>query len=371
MKQRAFYATLFFVILALVSFAFTSVVTGQSSGTPTDELDADSLTATAAYDLASTATALKYPTDVIDPMSETLTAEPTTTFTGPTPTPVPPKINRLPWPLKPVTDVQLQEARNCNAESLANKLNVIGTKTPVPASNAACDWAALAVAYAKLKKEEQPPPDAGIAAFQQAISQNSALAFTLPLLRGYFGTQGMIDAPPFASQPIVRAEIKHTFSGIGDQVAFSFVITNADSTKPVVSGESGVDTKKKITGTIDKKLVQALGSALTDFVPMRNQFSQVVCYDDYPDWTVTLTFKDGTTLKLVTNESNIYFSGGPWQTEIDKQNYMQYSAAFLIALLDIRKALKLPEDETAAMTCGGGGDPFSLAFDTPEATKSK
>lgn len=324
MKQRAFCVTLFFTILVLVSFSFPWKATAQ-------------------------------------------------TATEDAPTTTPSKITPLPWPLKPVTDAEIQEARNCSSDEMANKLNVIGTTTPVPAANTACDWAALAVAYAKLRKEGQPPTDAGIAAFQQAISRNPALAFTPPVLAGYLGTQGIIDAPPLASQPIVRAEIKHTFSGLGDQVAYSLDITNADSDKPVVSGESGVETKKKITGTIDRKLVQALGPALIDFVPIRNQFSQVVCYDDYPDWTVTLTFKDGTTLKLVTNDSNIYFYGGPWQTEIDKQNYMQYSGALLNPLLDIREALNLPKDETAAMTCGGSDDPFSQAFDTlqPEATPGK
>ena len=94
-----------------------------------------------------------------------------------------------------------------------------------------------------------------------------------------------------------------------------------------------------------------------------------MCSDDYPEWTVTLTFKDATTLKLVTNGSNIFYSGGPWQTEIDKQNYVQYSGAFLDALAAIGTTLQLPA--TSDTYCGSATDLFPIALSTPEATPVK
>ncbi len=293
----------------------------------------------------------------------------------PTPTASPSKITPLPWPLPPATDKQLEEARACDSAGLADErypatVGVDGLAAKF-SPKTACDWAALAVAYWKRAGQDNPPADEGIAAFQKAIKLNSALAFKLVLLQGYFGTKGIVTAPPFAKSPIVRVEAQHAFSGLGTRVEYSYTISNGDTNKPLVSGKSGVDKIDKLSGTVDKALVQALGPALIDFVPMRTQFSQIVCYDDYPDWTVILTFKDGTKLTLVTNQSNVYFSGGPWQVEINKQNYTQYSNAFLVAMLDISDALKLPQDETAAMTCGGADDPLTLAFATAEPTESK
>jgi hypothetical protein len=104
---------------------------------------------------------------------------------------------------------------------------------------------------------------------------------------------------------------------------------------------------------------------------MGTQANWLPCWDDYPDWVVTITFDDKTTLKMVTNGSNIYFYGGPWQTEIDKQNYTQYSGAFLDAMVNINKALKLSMGKTAAMGCGGLPDPLSLAFGTPEPSATQ
>lgn len=296
----------------------------------------------------------------------------TTGATATTPTPAS-KIKALAWPIAPATDKQIEEARVCDMHGMVDELYPesvsVDKLSSKPAPTTACGWAALAFAYSK-RAGDNRPADAGIAAFQKAISLNSALAFTLPMLSGYFGIDGLVDAPPFAKQPVVRVEASHEFSGLGERVEFSYVITSGDN-KPQVTGKSGVDKITKISGSVDKALVQALGPALTDFFPMRAQFSQIVCSDDYPDWTVTLTFKDGTTIKLVTNRSNIYFSGGPWQTEIKQQNYMQYSGAFLVAMLNISEALNLPKDETAAMSCGGADDPLPLAFPTAEPTESK
>ena len=284
----------------------------------------------------------------------------------------------LKWPVTPATEAQIDEAKACDIDNLVktrypNTMGVAALPTAFEPKTA-CDWAVLAVAYAARHADNEPVAPAGIDAFKRAISANSALAFKLPILSGYFGTQNFVDAPPFASQPITQVEIHHTFSGLGEQIAYSYTISQANTDKPRVSGKSGVGKTKAISGAVNKALVQSLGTALVDLIPMRAQYTQEVCTDDYPDWTVTLTFKDKTTVKLLTNRSNIFFSGGPWQTIIAKQNYTQYSNRFLVVLLDIGKALQLPADETSAMYCHGlDEDPFTQAFPesaaTPAATK--
>jgi len=297
------------------------------------------------------------------PTSEAIATQPATT------------IIPLQWPLMPATDQQIQEAQDCDIDAVVTArypqdVNMadlrlrFDPKTP-------CDWAALAVAYAQRVGNDEPRPDAGKEAFQKAIAENSALAFRVPMLIGYFGVAGLVDAPPFAKQPILKVAIQHTFSGLAtEDVSYSFTISRANTDAPVVSGHSGTTTVQTLSGTIDTALVQALGTTLTDFIPVRNQFQLINCTDDYPDWMVTLSFKDGTTLILVTNGSNIYFSGGPWQTKIGRQNYLQYSRVFLDALLKISNALNLPKDDTASMFCGGPPDPLPLAFGTPEPTQT-
>jgi hypothetical protein len=278
----------------------------------------------------------------------------------------------LKWPLKPATDKQVSEAHDCDLENLPAKRYPESTDIDDLAdkfdAKTACDWAVLAVAYKNHVKEDDPAPIEGVEAFQQAVSMNSALAYRLPLLASYFGRRNLIEAPPFAQQDITRIKVEYSFSGIqSEPVQIALIIDKANTNKPVVTGTSGVDKPKKVSGTIDKDLIQALAPALTDLVPMQEQFTQQICYDDYPDWDVTLTFKDGSTMIMTNNESNIYFYGGPWQTEIKKQNYTQYSDNFLQGMLNILDALKLPKGETQGMYCYGvDQDPLTLAYPTEE-----
>ena len=104
---------------------------------------------------------------------------------------------------------------------------------------------------------------------------------------------------------------------------------------------------------LDPDKVQALGPALTDLLPIESQFDFVVCTDNYPDWSIVLTFKDGTQLYLTTNGSNFLFVGGPWQTKIEGQNYFQFSSGFAKTIIDLFEALGLPFGSPASMYCGG------------------
>jgi hypothetical protein len=60
------------------------------------------------------------------------------------------------------------------------------------------------------------------------------------------------------------------------------------------------------------------------------------------------------------------FSGGPWQTVIGGQAYMQYSKAFLRALIPVVEALDLPVGRSAGGCCGSASDLFEVAFPAPQ-----
>lgn len=295
----------------------------------------------------------------------------------------------LEWPVKAPTKAQIEEARQCALEVLI-KERYGGVSTGNLASKfkpvTACDWAALAAAYASNAGENNPIPPGGKDAFLHAVRLNGAIAFVQPLLGHYFGKISAVKAPLISTQPVVRAEITLAWGG-GLQVAiykidYRIIVTQGNSNRPVVSGTLKTGKEGKVTeqnstpiapdgrisGTIDSKLVQQLGTSLTDLFPIPRFVTQLPCTDNYPDWKVKLTFKDGTVLDLITNRSNIYFAGGPWQTTINKQKYIQYSGKFLEAILDITRALKMPYGTTEAMFCGGIDDPFGDIFGKAEPT---
>jgi hypothetical protein len=236
----------------------------------------------------------------------------------------------------------------------------------------ACDWAVLAVAFSERTQDKDELPEKALQAFRRAVAGNAALAFRKELMgRGYFSAKSLVKAPPFSSQPITQVYIELAWGGgIGVptyNINYNVTITGAESSRPVVSGsletKGETPVKRALTGTVAASLVQALGPALTDLLPIKRQFTLTPCTDNYPDWKVSLTFKDGATLKLTTNKSNFLFAGGPWQTEIDQQVYVQYSAEFLVALRKITDALGLPASETGAMFCAFDQDPLHQAFD--------
>ncbi len=262
------------------------------------------------------------------------------------------------WPIAPLTAAEIEEVSNCALEELAAERYPDGTLnaelrdafSPV----SACDWAVLATAYAERISEDDPLSEPAKEAFLEAISRNYGFAVTVPLFYPYFGEFSLIELPPFAQQEVTRVKMDYAWIGEGDPVSYSVRIEQAD-TKPVVFAtvmpeSSAPDLSLK---ELDKGKVQALGLALTDLLPIESQFEYVVCTDNYSNWSILLTFKDGTQLNLTNSGSNFIFIGGPWQTKIDDQNYFQFSFAFAQAIFDLCKALGLPFGSPAGMYCGG------------------
>lgn len=241
----------------------------------------------------------------------------------------------------------------------------------------ACDWAALAVAYANLAENDGTElPEAGKEAFVAAVLSNPALAFAPLMFFGYYNALPLVEPPPLAEQAITEVVMDYLWGGMGEQVNYRATISEANL-EPIVSGSLDIEpsffgvsegtptpapTQSRLTGTLDVDLVQALGPALSDLLPIASQFSSQPCWDNYPDWTVSLTFEDGTQIEMITNNSNWIGVGGPWQTTIEGQDYMQYSSAFVLALLDITEELELPLGQPMAMGCGGEYSLLDAAF---------
>ena len=267
------------------------------------------------------------------------------------------------WSIAPLTAAQIEEISNCALEELAAERYPDGTLnaelrdafSPV----SACDWAVLATAYAERISEDDPLSEPAKEAFLEAISRNYGFAVTVPLFYPYFGEFSLIELPPFVKQEITAVEIDYTWVGLagaGDPDSFSYSVRIEQAhIKPIVSASVKPESSApnlNLEG-LDPDKVQALGPALTDLLPIESQFEFVVCTDNYPDWSISLTFKDGTQLDLTNSGSNFIFIGGPWQTKIDDQNYFQFSFAFAQAIFDLCKALGLPFGSPAGMYCGG------------------
>lgn len=249
-----------------------------------------------------------------------------------------------------------------------------GADTPGTDADEVCALATSLVDQAATR-QQSPPTDDEIQSFAQLIEANPVLALHLPLLAGFFGQVDLVAPPESVMQPIIGVQLHYTFMGLGGTSPdYTVTITDANTT-PRVSGQielnamrletpdpSATEEASPLPETLDPAVVQALAPALRDLVPIAAQFSTSPCWDYYPDWTVTLTFADETTLDMVTNGSNAVGAGGPWQVEIDGQNYVQYSYAFGRAVLDLFEALNLSLGETMAMGCGGMDDPMTAAY---------
>jgi hypothetical protein len=280
------------------------------------------------------------------------------------------------WPMPMLTDSQVRQARDCDIWELLDSRYPRGwTRTGFEIlylPETPCDWAVLATAYVYYLDEEEPIPDAGKEAYLAAISGNPALLYKSPLFFGYFNQSHLVDPPPIAWQPVRTAFLRYSFGGIGYTANAQIVIRNADSV-PLALGRITDDywdyetqepagRSDQVSTQLSVDVVQALGKALSDLVPIDYEFSTIGCYDYYPNWKVMLQYVDGTVLHISPNGSNLLGGGGPWQVTIDGQAYMQASGAFPIALSKIVERLDMPGGATAAIACFPGADLLDIAI---------
>lgn len=268
--------------------------------------------------------------------------------------PIPAPLPAAEWPVLPLTEQEIASVNECDIEGIASEHYPDTIMTDdlqsVFAPQTGCEWAALALAYAYRLDDAESLSEAARGAFSQAVSRNFGFAFATPIFYSYFGTTPLVEAPDFAQQEITDVDIEYNWAGLGDPVDYALEIHQANTTPTFSVNPDRLSTSLR-TG-IDKQLLQALGPALTDLLPVESRFTLSPCFDNYPDWDVTLTFADGAEINLATDSNFLYF-GGPWFAEIDHQSYVQYSTAFAEALRELVLALGLPIGEPAGMACRG------------------
>lgn len=273
----------------------------------------------------------------------------------------------LEFPLTHPTDEQLQEAFECALDD-SDASGQGDSESPT-----ACALAQQAVALAKAREQDSEPSAEELDLLTRIAAENPALLLDINLIAAYYNAADLVAPPSFADQPITSVSLHYSFGGLGNSLDYTVKITHADD-KPVVTGDventgdsysaTPEATTEPLTlpDTVDSNVAQALAPALQDLLPTGELFSMTPCWDYYPDWTVILSFADGTVVSMVTQASNVIGIGGPWQVEIDGQTYMQYSGAFSQAVVDLLDALELPLGTTAAMGCGDIDNPLNIAF---------
>jgi hypothetical protein len=270
------------------------------------------------------------------------------------------------WPMPGITDEQLDQVRNCAIETLSAERYPEKFKIDdlyyLYAPQSACDWAVLAYAYTEHKSDDEKLNENAKSAFAKAILENPGFAFSYPLFYRYFNAISIIKRPPISDQEITRVKIDYSWMGMGDPVKYKVDIQQANTTpKVTLTGYEPDTVMENLNHHPDKRLAQVLGSSLTDLLPIKSQFPLEICNDNNPDWVVSLTLQDGSEIVLKTNRSNMLDVGGPWQTTIKGQNYVQYSSGFVKALDDLIDGLGLPFGEPMAVTCSAV-DVIELAF---------
>lgn len=211
-----------------------------------------------------------------------------------------------------------------------------------------CDQATLAAACG-LRLKGAPPPKACLDAYRAAVSANPALAFVSVLTRAYFGRVPLVAPPPMASHALRRVVLEYRWDGLGKPVAWTLTVRDATHAPTVTI--TGAKAGKKAPGWATK--VVALGASLGSFLPIPRPLHAIDCTDNYPHWTATLTFDDGSILVLDTHGSNLFPLGGPWQMRINGITYLQLAPDFTRAVGRLVEAFALPIGEPAGAFCHG------------------
>jgi hypothetical protein len=265
----------------------------------------------------------------------------------------------LPWNTISFSEEQLHEAQICDIMGLADQ------RYPSSLSNedliyafepqSSCDWAVLAFAYVRIAEEagEDTLPEIAHNAFAKAVSENPAMLFSTYIFYTYsFVDMEIVDLPPLSETEISKVRVEYVYYGIGDEVQYTFEIRQANTSPTVVMITNSLEGEEaQINTAIDIETVQALGKSLINLLPIEEQFSIVPCTDTSPDWVVTITQVDGNEIVLKNHQSNMIRIGGPWQTNIDGQDYVQFSLEFIIALDEIIKETGLRHGQPMGMFC--------------------
>ncbi|HEX4451269.1 MAG TPA: hypothetical protein VH143_10390 [Kofleriaceae bacterium] len=301
------------------------------------------------------------PTTPLTPPAATPPATPIANAPAPdaaiTADPAPPPAGEpvLAWPVAPFTAAQVAEVKACDVDKLAEsrypKSVGIDALAGSFARKTTCDAAALAAACAGRLEDDAAPPASCLDAYRASIKANAAFIYAGGLMGGYFGKVTQVAAPPISARALASVKVDYKWDGLGTGVAWTLNV-DALATKPAMRVTGATVKLPAWSAEIGNDLA-ALGHSLASFVPLAKPLHAVNCYDNYPDWTITLAFDDGSKLELVTNGSNLLGLGGPWQTTIGGVVYMQASPDLVRAVAAIVKVVGMPLGEPEAMTCHG------------------
>ncbi|RMG79427.1 MAG: hypothetical protein D6712_19680 [Chloroflexi bacterium] len=293
----------------------------------------------------------------------------------------------LAWPPAPITDEQLIEARSCSVMLTADNPSPLVETLLAQAGwsiefldsiempETPCEQMQLAMAYMQLRRhDDETIPPRAIEAYSAAMQANPALALNIDIFISGLSNTPVIAPPNFTESGLARAVIHYDFP---NGTFFDIVITPAEEGYRVVGeseraplpdeyvvDENGepIDFSDTYDTIIDAALVDSLSSSLVNLVPIDQTFTDQPCWHFYHDWRAELTFNDGTTIEMGTYDSNLYYIGGPWQVKIGEQIYVQMSADFISALLDIVDAVELPLGFVMSGGCSEPAGPLNIAF---------
>jgi hypothetical protein len=259
------------------------------------------------------------------------------------------------WPVASFTPAQVRDVKGCAFEALTTarypKATSIAALDAAFARHGACDDAVLAAACAARMDRDAEAPATCLDAYRAAVRANPAFAFAGPLIGPYFGKVPLVAAPPAAARPLTRVVLRYDWTGLGTAVAWELTARDLAG-KPALE-MTGHDAKPHAWSPKIATAIAGLGTSLTNFLPIKAPIKAVNCFDNYPTWSATLAFADGTTLELSTNGSNLLGLGGPWQLTVGATTYLQLGPDFVDALVVLIKALDLPIGQPMGQTCSG------------------
>jgi len=243
------------------------------------------------------------------------------------------------------TEQEVSEALACDVNGLATGKFAGGVGIPEDP----CEWAALSVAEStdSVGHYYGTAPPAGEGALTEALLGNPAYALTTPVFYAFYATH-VTQAPPLATQEIVELQLSYAWSGYGRSTYWDvgFVDSNSEPEG------AGTVRENPWAGTVSAETVQALAAALVDLHATDTYATIQPCWDSYPEWQISLLFADGTVVDLVTQGSNVYDLGGPWQLTIDGQRYLQYTDPLVAAVWELVTEAGLPLGEPFIWGCG-------------------
>jgi hypothetical protein len=267
--------------------------------------------------------------------------------------PPPPSAAMLGWPVAPFTASQVSEVKGCDVEKLVEarypKALGIDALAGAYAVKSTCDQATLAAACGARMKKEGEATASCVAAYRATLQANPAFAFANGLAGGYFGRVEIVAPPPVAQHVLTSVAITYAWSGLGTGVKWT-VAAHDLATVPAIdiTGGKPVAWSANVATAVNR-----LGGSLQSFLPIGKPLEAIDCTDNYPDWTATLTFDDGTKLELFTKGSNLLGLGGPWQLAIGGITYLQLGPDFTLAIAKLVEALGLAIGEPQGEFCRG------------------